>query len=128
MSGIRLSKKHGLNPTIALCPYCNEPKNEILLTGSAGDTWAKENGFDELPMYVHVEGDIEPCDKCKENGIAIVEVYSEDDRNLTGNRWLVKEEAVKSFVTGSLLDDILEKRIMIIPIEVSKHIGLRSED
>ena len=37
---IKLSKKHGLQPTIPLCPYCGKEKNEIALLGAAGDKLA----------------------------------------------------------------------------------------
>ena len=46
MSGrILLSEKHGLNPSIVACPYCGKGKNEIALTGLAGEEWAKKNGI-----------------------------------------------------------------------------------
>ena len=30
---IKLSPKHGLNPTIATCFYCGKDKNELILAG-----------------------------------------------------------------------------------------------
>ena len=65
---IRLSKKHGLNPTIPRCFFCGESKNEIVLMGALkGDAEAPKN----------IIMDYEPCDKCKEKfkkGVLIIEV------------------------------------------------------
>ena len=69
---IKLSPKHGLNPTIPVCAWCGEPKNEIALMGQIGD---RRKGDDiEAPMYCVL--DYEPCDHCKEqwqNGVAVLE-------------------------------------------------------
>ena len=64
---IRLSKKHGLNPTIPRCFFCGESKNEIALLG------ALKNDA-EAPKNIIM--DYEPCDKCKEKfkeGVLIIE-------------------------------------------------------
>lgn len=72
--GLLIGEK-GVNPTIPLCPYCGKGKNELILTGLAGEEWAKKNGRPdgEMPMYVQLEGDIEPCDECKKRGIAFAQ-------------------------------------------------------
>lgn len=124
---MRLSNKHGLNPTIPLCPYCGKPKNEIMLTGYEGEKWAKRNGHPDgqMPMYVLVEGDIQPCDDCKKKGIAVVEVKGDADRELTGRRWLIKEEAIKKILADDpMLFSVLQKRIMLIPAEIAQNLGL----
>ena len=124
---MRLSNKHGLNPTIPLCPYCGKPKNEIMLTGYEGEKWAKRNGHPDgqMPMYVLVEGDIQPCDECKKIGIAVVEVKGDADRELTGRRWLIKEEAIKKILADDpMLSSVLQKRIMLIPAEIAQNLGL----
>ena len=69
---IKLSPKHGLNPTIPVCFFCGEPKNEIVLCGKINrkDTEAPRN------MVI----DYEPCDKCKEQwdkGIPLIECVTE---------------------------------------------------
>ena len=125
---MRIGKK-GLNPTIPLCPYCGEAKNEIMLTGLEGEKWAEKNGIPggEMPMHIHIAGDVEPCDKCKERGVAVVEVVSDDDKSMTGNRWLVKDDFIKRLVNDkNLLESILKKRVLMIPSEVSKMIGLNA--
>ena len=51
-----------------------------------------------MPMYVFLKGGIQPCDECKKIGIAVVEVKSDADRELTGRRWLMKKEAIKKII------------------------------
>lgn len=36
MSSIKISPKHGVNPTIPVCFFCGKPKNEIALMGRMG--------------------------------------------------------------------------------------------
>ena len=64
---IKLSKKHGVNPTITLCFWCGESKGIALLGKLPNDA--------EAPKEAVI--DYEPCDKCKElwnQGIPVVEV------------------------------------------------------
>lgn len=51
--GITLSKKHGLNPSIAVCPICGKAESIALFGHIKGDK--------EAPRYI--PGDI--CDECK---------------------------------------------------------------
>lgn len=72
-NGIKLSPKYGLNPTIPVCAWCGETKNEIALCGHIGDG-RKHEDF-EAPK--HCVLDYEPCDKCKEQwskGVVCIEV------------------------------------------------------
>lgn len=124
---MRISKKHGLNPTIPLCPYCGESKNEIILTGYEGEKWAKRNGHSDgqMPMHVRVEGDITPCDECKKKGIAVAEVESDDDRTLTGRLWVIREEAIREILKDSpMLPSVLRERLVVIPVAIAQSIGL----
>lgn len=96
---IRLSKKHGLNPTIPICFFCKEHKNEIVLMGELKDDI-------EAPKNLLL--DYEPCDKCKEKfkgGVLIIEATQypnvenqspiQKDAYPTGRYTLVKPEALK---------------------------------
>ena len=68
-----------------------------------------------MPMYVFLKGGIQPCDECKKIGIAVVEVKSDADRELTGRRWLMKKEAIKKILADdSMLSSVFQKRIMFI--------------
>lgn len=69
---ITLSPKYGVNPTIPVCFWCGEEKNEVALLGHIGDG-RKHEDF-EAPM--HMVLDYEPCDKCRANmsmGFTIME-------------------------------------------------------
>lgn len=57
MSSIRLSQKHGVNPTIPVCFWCGKPKNEIALLGRLKDDA-------EAPKHCVI--DFEPCDECQQ--------------------------------------------------------------
>lgn len=68
MANIKLSPKHGVNPTIPVCAWCGEPKNEIALLGKLN----REDS--EAPM--HCVLDYVPCEHCAEQwsiGVAILE-------------------------------------------------------
>ena len=71
-NGITLSPKYGVNPTIPVCFFCGEKKDEIALLGRIG-------GKQDLEAPKRVALDYEPCDKCKEQwakGVALIEVTS----------------------------------------------------
>ena len=71
-NSIPLSPKHGLNPTIPVCAWCGEPKNEIALMGRIKTD--KKGEDPQAPMHCIL--DYEPCDKCKEQwsqGVAVLE-------------------------------------------------------
>lgn len=65
--GVRLSEKHGLNPSILVCPVCGKETGEIALLG-------KLKGDKEAPKYMYSNN---PCDECnkkfKEGYVALVE-------------------------------------------------------
>ena len=70
---IKLSPKHGLNPTIPVCFFCGEDKNEIALLGQIGD---RRKGEDiEAPRKMIL--DFEPCEECQKKfaqGVLLIEV------------------------------------------------------
>ena len=73
---ITLSPKHGLNPTIPVCAWCGEPKNEIALMGRIKTD--KKGEDPQAPMHCIL--DYEPCDHCKEQwamGVAVLEATVE---------------------------------------------------
>ena len=101
MSGIRLSPKHGLNPTIPVCFWCGKEKNEIALLG-------RINGQKDTEAPKHMVLDLEPCKSCKEKmqqGITIVETTCQPNSNsytklsegsyLTGRYVVLKKDAAK---------------------------------
>lgn len=65
--GIKISPKHGLNPTIPVCFWCGKQKNEIALMG-------RMKGDIEAPKSMVL--DYVPCEECQNHmnmGVAILE-------------------------------------------------------
>ena len=84
---IRLSEKHGLNATIPVCFFCNEPTGELSLLG-------RLSGDREAPKYIRLNK--KPCEKCIENfskGFTILEM--DKNNELTGNFWVISLDAAK---------------------------------
>lgn len=73
---IKLSPKHGLNPTICTCFFCGKEKNEIALVGKLN------KNDDEAPHNMVI--DYNPCDECKENmkkGVALIAVTKDEPKD-----------------------------------------------
>lgn len=124
--GIKIGEA-GLNPTIPLCPVCSEPKNQVILTGLGGEEWAKKHGHKDgnMPMYTHVYGDLEPCDACKEKGIALFEMKG-DKSGPTGMAWLVKEEFVQKLLMEEDFKKAQERRVCLIMEADAYGLGLHT--
>ena len=70
-NSIRISPKHGVNPTIPVCFFCGKTKNEIALLGKIGG----RNEDLEAPRECIL--DYEPCEECQghmRNGVTLIEV------------------------------------------------------
>ena len=125
---VKLSPKHGVNPTIPICFWCGKEKNEVALLGQIN----KEDS--EAPRRVIM--DYEPCEQCKElfsMGIHIIGVSTEpivetmfpivNDDNIklypTGSMFVSTEEWVTSFLTAnnqqSMLENVLSSRVLMLP-------------
>lgn len=110
---IKLSPKHGLNPTIPVCFFCGKDKNEIALLG-------KINRDDsEAPLRCVI--DYEPCDECKKimnQGITFIEASETPQRNgqqpFNGNKYLTGKWCVVSedFVKRNVKDKDAIKKIL----------------
>ena len=79
---ITLSPKHGINPSIVICPICKKDTSIALFGRLKGDV--------EAPKQI--EGEL--CNECKKKYITIVEVESETNRRDTGRRAYIPKEAV----------------------------------
>jgi hypothetical protein len=122
--GIKLSPKHGLNPSMSVCFFCGEEKNEIILPG-------KLNG-DAEALRKAVWNKI-PCDKCEEymrQGIIFIGVderLTTDRSNpyRTGKFAVIKDEAVKRIIADKkLVDNILRQRVAFAPNELWDLLGI----
>ena len=80
--GIILSPKHGVNPSIIICPICKKDTSLVLFGRLKGDTKAPKQ----------IEGEL--CDECKKKYITIVEVESETNGRSTGRYAYIPKEAV----------------------------------
>ena len=73
MANIKLSPKHGVNPTIPICAWCGQQKNEVALMGRIG-------GRDDLEAPRNCILDYVPCEHCAEQwstGVAILEATTQ---------------------------------------------------
>lgn len=116
---IRISPKHGLNPTIPICPFCGKERQEIAIMGRVG---GKEDI--EMPMYAII--DFEPCDECKaamDQGITLIMAtqnkYKSSGILLDANQgmyfeghWaVIKEEGIKRAISDkNMLEQVLKAR------------------
>ncbi len=115
--GIRISKKHGVNPSLEQCFVCGEDIGVILFGRLPEDKKA--------PRQVCLNQ--EPCDKCKkymEQGIILISVKDEEPSNnphRTGGWAVVKEEALLRVINDPKL---LEKRMIFVPDSAWAMLGL----
>ncbi len=118
---IKLSPKHGVNPAIPLCFYCNEAKNEVILAG-------RLPGDEEAPRAS--VWDTVPCDKCKgymAKGVILISVKdgSEGDNPYRTGGWVVvKDEFITRAIDPVAGAVILKRRASFVPDEVWDRIGL----
>lgn len=118
--GITLHPEHGVNATIGVCLFCQEPNNEIGLLGN--------NRGQKASRYSVLHA--EPCDKCKANmalGIALVEcsrtgpgVEINDDMFLTGNFVVVTEDWCNRSLQPKMLEQVLKYRKAYVTPETFK--------
>lgn len=87
-NNIKLSEKHGVNPSMDICFYCGEVTGIALMGKLPGDK--------EAPR--HCCTSVEPCDKCKEkykDYVLIVEMPNEEKPTPTGRWFALKKEALQ---------------------------------
>ena len=77
---LKISPKHGVNPSIVICPICKKDTSLVLFGKLKGDV--------EAPKQI--EGDL--CDECKKKYITIIEIESETNRKATGRRCYILKE------------------------------------
>ena len=127
---IKISPKHGVNPTIPVCFWCGGDKNEIALMGKID----KEDS--EAPRRLITN--YEPCDKCKalfSKGVHVIGVTEQpmaqgmfpivnDGKNTfypTGSMFVATEDWAVRFLEGNeqehMIDNVLQKRVFLLPDE-----------
>jgi hypothetical protein len=103
---IRISEKHGVNPSLMLCHLCGESMGVALLGRMKGDVEAPRQGV----------FDYEPCDKCKahmKDGIILLQVKDDDPEYRLGGFVVMKEEAFHR-----IFNTEVPKRVALIANEV----------
>lgn len=122
---LKLSPKHGLNPTVSVCFWCGEDKNEIALLGHIGGAFGEDIEAERRMVL-----DYEPCPRCKaqmESGFTVVEVTNTPNRVTavpiqsgaypTGRFVVVRPEAARRVfgvnpdVRRALLEDAIFRKI-----------------
>jgi len=121
-NSITLSEKHGVNPAMIICAFCQEDMGIALMGRLSNDA--------EAPRKIIT--DYEPCDKCKERmskGITLIGVthkpYSsqhqpigKDDKGHdiypTGSYCVVTEEFIKRTIEFPLSEQILMARKTLV--------------
>jgi len=147
MDSIRVSKKHGVNPSITQCFLCGKDKDILLMGHISGGKASemKQAGVDikpehdaEAPMKMGVV-DMEPCQKCLDwmsQGIILISVADGEDEKAdnknpyrTGGWCVLKEAAVKKMLNDSeTLQEIIKKRVAFVPDKVWDLLGLPREN
>lgn len=121
MSNIRISEKHGVNPSLMVCPLCQKDTGVALLGKLRGDAEAPRRMLDQ-----------EACDECKkhmEQGIILVEATPTDGEvHFGGGYWVVTEEAFRRIFTGEAAEQGLARRSCYIDPETVEALGLRQHD
>ena len=123
---VKLSKKHGLNPTVTVCFFCREPKNEIALLGASYK--------DKAPP--HMVCNYEPCEQCHakmQQGVTLVEVKEHHgntkparppiQNNLipTGSWWVITKDAADKIFNQPVSSKVF------ISIECANKLGLHTQ-
>lgn len=94
---IKLSEKHGLNPSISQCFFCGKDKNELVIFGRLPQD-------KEAPRKAVINH--EPCEECKklmDQGVMLCEVRKGSDRknpDRTGNLIVIKEDVAQRIFNG----------------------------
>ena len=124
MGSIRVSKKHGVNPSLEQCFICMKEVGVVLFGELKGDV--------EAPRKVCLGPNSEPCAECKgwmEKGIILISVDESKSKDMQ-NPWrsggfiVVTEDYVRRVLTPEMLDGVLEKRAAFIPDGIWDLIGL----
>lgn len=134
---VRLSEKHGVNPTMGVCFWCGEDDGTIALLGRLPND--REASRKTVLSY-------DPCDTCKENmalGITLIEArprpehegmpaingtrrdpHPHDAVYPTGRWCVMKEEAFLRIFNGPEAEVALKHRKAFLELDVYDYLGL----
>jgi hypothetical protein len=121
---IRLSPRHGVNPSVGVCFLCGEDDGTVVLPGMM-------KGDKEAPR--RAVWTREPCPKCKDwqkQGVILISVSDakttdKDDPYRTGGWVVIKDEAVERWpIDDAMRIGMLKHRMAWIEDEVWEMLGL----
>jgi hypothetical protein len=136
---IRLDPKHGVNPSVDVCFFCQQDRGVALLGVL---TASQKRAFEEAGVTSYDDSAAphracysrEPCDECKghmADGVILISVDEEksgdDPENpyRTGGWVVVREEAITELINPpELLAHILRARIAFVPDDAWDMLGL----
>lgn len=121
--GIRVSEKHGVNPSLGVCFWCGEDTGTIGLMGRIKDDA-------EAPR--HAVFDYDPCDDCGKKwatGIGLFEVipvgesdyppvHNDGAHSFTGRYVIVSEDLINRMFNKPTAESVLIHRKAYVPPEV----------
>jgi hypothetical protein len=118
---IRLSEKHGVNPSLLVCPVCGKDSGVALLGHMPGDAEAPHKMLDHTP-----------CDECQDYMSQGVILISVDESKTTdpkspyrsGGWVVVREEAATRMFKSPMLEDVLRMRVAYITDDAWDQLGL----
>lgn len=121
---MRLSPKHGVNPSIAVCFYCGEDTGEIILAGLM-------RGGDRAAPRSAVWNKV-PCPKCTASmtqGVMLIEAdeaktTDEQNPHRTGHMAVITEEAVRRMFNAEAAANLLKSRVAFLSIEAWDLMGI----
>lgn len=119
---IRISPRHGLNPSLMQCFYCGEDFGVAVPGLLPGDKPAPHRGV----------WNMEPCPKCAEfmnMGVILIGVdkdRSSDPKNpyRDGNWCVVAADAIGRIIKSPMADEVLRRRVAFIDSETWQAFGL----
>ena len=99
MSGITLSPKHGLNPSMLVCPICGEPTNEIAFLGRINDK--TRNADIEAPRYMIGQDPCKACQKLLDEGnkflLEVEDMAIRGEHKRTGRYMVLRSQALPNW-------------------------------
>ena len=107
---MKLSRKHGVNPSLEKCWFCGKDKGVVLFGALRGDA--------ETPRSCYLNQ--EPCDECKnymKEGVILLQVKDEDPNYRLGGFVVLKDEAVER-IFGEKAPELLKKRAGLVANEL----------
>lgn len=124
MGNIHLSEKHGVNPSLLVCPFCGKDTGVALLGRLQGDREAPKRMLDRAP-----------CSTCQDHmreGVILLSVQDGWDGSSpaprTGRYAVVKDEAITRVIPNSeLASSVLKARVCHMEDRVFKALGLVEE-